>query len=71
MVKLGQTTTGSSKGVSNMWLVKNLGIYRNYSKTHCYVVMGRTETSGGWFTMYNGTLAQCRKFIGNEQVVDV
>ena len=32
MIKLGQTTTGTNKGVKLLWLVKDMAIYRNYSK---------------------------------------
>lgn len=64
MIKLGQTTTGTNKGVKYMWLVKDVGIYRNYSKTECYVVMG--YNGNGWFSMFNGTLKACRSFMGNE-----
>ena len=53
-----------------MWLVKDMNIYQNYSKKECYVVMGWTETSGGWFTMFNGTLKAARAYIGNEAVID-
>ena len=68
MIKLGQTTTGTNKGVKYLWLVKDMGIYRNYSKTQCYVVMA--FNGNGWWSMYNGTLKDCRQFIGNETVVN-
>ena len=69
MIKLGQTTTGKNKNVKYLWLVKDMGIYRKFSKTECYVVMG--FNGNGWWSMFNGTLADCRKFIGNEEVVNI
>lgn len=69
MIKLGQTTTGTGKGVKYLWLVKDMGIYRNYSKRECYVV--QASNGHGWWAMYNGTLKQCRDFIGNETVVNI
>ena len=69
VVKLGQTTTGTGKGVRYLWLVKNMNVYRNYSKKECYEVLA--FNGNGWFTMFGGTLAACRSFIGNETVVNV
>ena len=69
MIKLGQTTTGTNHGVKYLWLVKDMGIYRNLSKTKCYVVMA--FNGNGWWTMFNGTLKECRNFIGNEIVVNI
>lgn len=69
MIKLGTTTTGHTKGMKYLWLVKDLKIYRTYSKTHCYVVMGFHPKYHGWCTLYNGTLKECRAFMaGNEEV---
>lgn len=67
MIKLGQSTTGTSKGVKYLWLVKDMSIYKNYSKKECYVVMA--FNGKGWWNMFNGTLKACREFIGNETVV--
>lgn len=69
MIKLGQTTTGSNHGVRYLWLVKDMNIYRKYSKTECYCVMA--FNGNGWWTMMSGTLKNCRNFIGNETVVDI
>jgi len=69
MIKLGQTTTGTKKGVRYLWLVKDMGIYRNFSKERCYVVMA--FNGNGWWSMYNGTLKQCREFIGDETPLDI
>lgn len=69
MIRLGTTTTGTNKGVKYLWLVKDLSIYKNYSKKECYVVMA--FNGRGWFTMFNGTLKQCRAFIGNEKEIQV
>lgn len=69
MIKLGQTTTGKRHGVKYLWLLKDMGIYRNYSKKECYVVMA--FNGNGWWTMFNGTLKQCRQFIGDETPVSV
>ena len=70
MVKLGQTTTGTSKGVKYLWLVRDLGLYKHPEfRKECYVVMA--FNGNGWWTMFNGTLKQCRDFIGNETVVEV
>ena len=69
MIKLGQTTTGKNKNVKYLWLVKDMGIYRRFSKTECYVVMA--FNGEGWWSMFSGTLADCRKFIGNEEVVNI
>lgn len=68
MIKLGQTTTGSAKGVKYLWLIKDMNIYRKYSKKVCYCVLA--FNGNGWFTMYNATLKACREFIGNEKVVE-
>lgn len=69
MLKLGQTTTGTAHGVKYLWLVKDMRIYRNCDKKRCYAVMGLKGS--GWWTLYNGTLADCRKYIGNETVVEI
>ena len=71
MIRLGQTTTGAGRGMTYLWLVKDMGIYKKYSKKECYVVMGWKKENHGWMTMYNGTLSQCRKFIGDEKVVNI
>lgn len=68
MIKLGQTTTGTSKGVKYLWLVKDMNIYERYSKSECYVVMA--FNGNGWWSMYSGTLKKCRAFIGAETVVN-
>lgn len=68
MIKLGQTTTGTSKGVKFLWLVKDMNVYRSFSKKECYSVMA--FNGNGWWTMYSGTLKACRDFIGNETVVN-
>lgn len=52
-----------------LWLVKDMSIYRNYSKKECYVVLALKEGGDGWFHMFNGTLKACRDFIGNETIV--
>ena len=67
MIRLGETTTGTHKGVKYLWLVKNMGVYRNYSKKECYEVLA--FNGNGWFTVYGGTLKACREFIGEEKVV--
>jgi len=69
MIKLGQTTTGTSKGVKYLWLVKDMNVYRNFSKKECYAVMA--FNGRGWWTMYSGTLKMCRSFIGNETIVNI
>lgn len=70
MIKLGQTTTAArKKGLRYLWLVKDMDIYKNYSKERCYVVMGLTQN--GWMSLYNGTLKQCREFIGDETPVEI
>lgn len=69
MIRLGQTTTGTSKGVKYLWLVKDMNVYRNWSKKECYAVMA--FNGNGWFTMMSGTLAKCRAFIGNEAIVNI
>lgn len=69
MIKLGQTTTGTKKNVKYLWLVKDMNVYRNYSKTKCYVVMA--FNGNGWWSMFNGTLKECRNFIGNETIVNI
>lgn len=70
MIKLGQTTTGTNKGVKYLWLVKSLGLYRHPEfRKECYVVMA--FNGNGWWTMFNGTLKACREFIGDEEVVDI
>ena len=67
MIKLGDTTTGTTKGVKYLWLVKDMNIYRKYSKTQCYVV--QAFNGRGWWSMFNGTLKECRNFMsGNEKV---
>ena len=70
MIKLGQTTTGTGRGCKYLWLVKDIGIYNNWSKKECYVVLGFHGGGFGWMTLFNGTLKQCRAFIGDEKVVD-
>lgn len=71
MIKLGQTTTATDRGnVKYMWLVKDMNIREKYSKTKCYVVMGFIPGSG-WWTLYNGTLKDCRKYIGNETPIKI
>ena len=69
MIRLGQTTTGLTKGVKYLWLVKNLNVYRKYSKTECYEVLAFNDN--GWWPMFSGTLKACRDFIGNESGVEV
>lgn len=69
MIKLGQTTTGTNHNVKYLWLVKNMDVYRNWSKKECYQVLA--FNGNGWFTMFGGTLKNCRKFIGNEIVVNI
>ena len=69
MIKLGQTTTGKRHGVKYLWLIKDMEIYKKYSKKECYVVMA--FNGNGWWTMFNGTLKQCRQFIGDETPVSV
>lgn len=69
MIKIGQTTTGINKGVKYLWLIKDMDIYRKYSKKECYVVMA--FNGNGWWTMFNGTLKACRDFIGNEKIVNI
>ena len=71
MIRLGQTVTGTGRGVTYMWLLKDMNIYRKYSKKECYVVLGWKKEFSGWRTMYNGTLSQCRAFIGKEVVVNI
>lgn len=69
MIKLGQATTGTSKGVKYLWLVKDMNVYRNFSKKECYAVMA--FNGNGWWTMYSGTLKKCRDFIGNETITNI
>lgn len=69
MIRLGQTTTGTHKGVKYLWLVKNMNVYRKYSKKECYQVLA--FNGNGWWTMFGGTLKECRSFIGNETVVEI
>lgn len=68
MVKLGQTTRGTNHGCKYLWLVKNIQVYRNYDKKACYEVLA--FNCNGWFVLYSGTLVDCRKFIGNEEIVE-
>lgn len=68
MVKLGQTTRGTNHGCKYLWLVKNMQVYRNYDKKACYEVLAFNRN--GWFVLYSGTLVDCRKFIGNEEIVE-
>ena len=67
MIKLGQITTGTKKGVKYLRLTKNMDIYRNYSKNSCYEVLA--FNGNGWWSMYIGTLKECRDYIGNETIV--
>ena len=69
MIELGQMTTGKNHNVKYLWLLKDMDIFRKYSKEECYVVMA--SNGDGWWIMFNGTLEACRDFIGNETVVDV
>lgn len=69
MIRLGNTTTGKTKGMTYLWLVKDMSIYRSYSKKLCYVVMGWKKENGGWMTLFNGTLKQCREYMKGEEVV--
>lgn len=69
MIKLGQTTTGKKYGVKYLWLVKDMEIYRKYSKKECYVVCA--FNGNGWWSMFNGTLKACRDFIGDEEIIDM
>lgn len=68
MVKLGQTTRGTNHGCKYLWLVKNMQVYRNYDKKACYEVLA--FNCNGWFVLYSGTLVDCKKFIGNEKIVE-
>lgn len=47
MIKLGQTTTGTSKGVKYLWLVKDMSIYKNYSKKNAMWLWHLTGKAGG------------------------
>lgn len=69
MIKIGQTTTGTHKNVKYLWLVKDMNVYRNYSKKECYQVLA--FNGNGWWTMFGGTLKECRNFIGSETVVEI
>ena len=69
MIKLGQTTTGAKQGVKYLWLVKDMEIYRKFSKKECYCVLA--FNGNGWWHMFNGTLKACREFIGDENVVNI
>lgn len=69
MIRLGDTTTGKNHDVKYLWLVKNMDVYRKYSKKECYQVMA--FNGNGWWTMYGGTLKDCRKFIGDEKTVNI
>ena len=71
MIKLGDTTTGTTKGFKYLWLVKDLSIYRNWSKTKCYVVMGFKPENKGWMTLYNGTLKECRQYMAGNTKVNI
>lgn len=68
MVKLGQTTSGKNHGCKYLWLVKNMQVFRNYDKKACYEVLA--FNGAGWFVLYSGTLVDCRKFIGNEEIIE-
>ena len=68
MIRLGNTTTGTTKGVKYLWLVKDMNLYRNYSKTHCYVV--QAFNGNGWWSMFSGTLKECREFMKGNEVVN-
>lgn len=68
MIKLGQTTTGKTKGVKYLWLLKDMETYRNYSKKECYVVMA--FNGNGWWIMFNGTLKSCREFMKGNEIVE-
>lgn len=61
-IKLGETI---SKNGCDYWLVKDMGIWKNYDKKRCYVVMCHTSTSGGWWHLFNGTLSACREFVAS------
>ena len=69
MYKLGTTTKGTTKGVKYLWLVKDLAIYRNYSKERCYCVMA--FNGNGWWHMFNGTLKECRAFMKGNEIVNI
>ena len=69
MIRLGQTTTGRSHNVKYLWLVKDMNIYKKYDRKKCYVVMA--FNGNGWWSLFNGTLKECREFIGNEEIVDI
>ena len=69
VIKLGTTTTGATKGVKYLWLVKDLQIYRNYSKKECYCVMA--FNGNGWWHMFNGTLKECRAFMKGNEIVNI
>lgn len=68
MVKIGQTTRGTNHGCKYLWLVKNMHVFRNYDKKACYEVLAFNRDA--WFVLYSGTLVDCRKFIGNEEIVE-
>lgn len=68
MIKLGQTTRGTNHGCKYLWLVKNMQVFRNYDKKACYEVLAFNR--GGWFVLYSGTLVDCIKFIGDEEIVE-
>ena len=68
MVKLGQTTRGTNHGCKYLWLVKNMQVFRNYDKKACYEVLAFNRD--GWSVLYRGTLVDCRKIIGNEEIVE-
>ena len=55
--------------VVRLWLVKDMRVYRNYSKTHCYKIMGACQDEEGkyhgWCTVADGTLKQMRAFMNH------
>lgn len=67
MIKLGQTTTGTSHNVRYLWLIKNKALKKYTNKI--YVVMA--FNGNGWYEMYSGTLKECREFMGSETVIQI
>lgn len=70
MYKIGSedfTTLDFQKksNIERCWLIKNLNLARK-DKKECYEVMGLYRPKngkGGWCVMFNGTLAEARKYM--------
>lgn len=60
MIKLGDTVDVKCCKITQMWLIKDLGL-RKYTKD-CYVTLG-FQPGKGWWTLNNGSLKDMRAYI--------